>query len=241
MNAMTLCQSIKAMAESGGPIPLGPQRPSRFDGIGGGPLLPVPVILLNGPPGSGKDTAAKAIQAAFSGVAHLKFAGPVKDGTHALFGLNCGTDAFEKVKDIPSDEFGGLTPRQAYIEFSERAVKPTFGVDRFGKSAARLVAGAVDRGARMIVFSDSGFAAEAEPVADLVGRRNVLLIRIQAEGRGKTFAGDSRSYIYVPGVTVLECPNNGPEHLFRSHVANLVATWLALLDGREPLIAGRES
>jgi len=103
------------------------------------------ILLLNGPPGSGKDHAARVIRDRYFGrVAITKFAKVLKERTHALYGLGEtdpveGTfkpyahDEYENVKDTPLDEFLGLTPRQAYIGVSERYFKPMHGEQVFGK------------------------------------------------------------------------------------------------------------
>src|SRR5690606_2469170 len=76
-------------------------------------------ILLNGPPRAGKDTAVEALAAALGAAAEIfKFTSPVKDLTHRNAGLDCATDHYEELKDTPLPEFGGRTPRQAYIDTS---------------------------------------------------------------------------------------------------------------------------
>ena len=185
----------------------------------------IPVVLFNGPPRCGKDTAAEALRLAIQGARHLKFAGAVKDATHAIFGLEVRTDAFEHCKDIPSPEFAGLTPRQAYIRFSEVAIKPAFGKTRFGHAAARRVLGAEDAGATLVAISDSGFAEETIPVIEAVGRENVLLIRIHRPGC--TFDGDSRNYIYPPGIRSEDLSNEYTKAEWVRYVEAVVREWLA--------------
>lgn len=161
------------------------------------------VILFNGPPYSGKDTLGDAVISAARGAAvKLKFAEPLKRGVHASFGLDCDVNYFEFRKDIPAAEFMGVTPRQAYIAHSESYLKLLYGKDIFGKIAANRVLYIQEP---IIVVTDSGFYDEAMSVINVVGAQNVLLIHVMREG--KTFDGDSRSYIDLPGVMTLQIKN----------------------------------
>lgn len=92
------------------------------------------ILFLNGPPRSGKDLLAKYISAVHN-ADHMHMAKPLKETTHALYGLNLPFDFFEESKDKPRAAFFGKAPRQAYIEVSERLVKPKLGKEHFGKVA----------------------------------------------------------------------------------------------------------
>jgi hypothetical protein len=86
------------------------------------------IVLLNGPPGSGKDTLGNHAADYIPYANTYKFAEAVKLGTHALYGMpGLPRDWFETTKEIPQACFDGLTPRQAYIHYSEKVVKPIFG------------------------------------------------------------------------------------------------------------------
>ena len=185
------------------------------------------LVLLNGPAGSGKDTAGRAI-AVQMGAKVVKFAEALKLTTHALYGLDgAHAAAFEHVKDAPCGLFFGRSPRQAYIEVSERMVKPVLGDDFFGRVLAQRLIGLRDSFIEPAVATDSGFAGEAAPVVDALGAANVLLVRIHADGRGKDFQGDSRGYISLPGVTTLDVHNDGPDpEAFCRDVVALVRGWI---------------
>lgn len=184
-----------------------------------GATHPPRAILLNGPPRAGKDTAAQAIAAAWPMARIDRFAGPLKIATHTLFGLAPDADAYENVKGLPCQEFGGLTPRAAYIKMSEEAIKPAFGSDFFGRLLARRMAGEI-----LTVVPDSGFEGEARPVLNLLGARNVLLLRIHR--RGFDFRQDSRSYIELPGVATLDLTNNSTVPDFNAAAVAAVYSWL---------------
>ncbi len=186
------------------------------------------VVLLNGPPRVGKDTAGKALAAHFGAIL-LKFAEPLKLATHALYGhFNLPADAFECTKGIPSDAFGGLTPREAYITVSERMVKPALGDRFFGRVMAGRLVALRTLGAYLVAVTDSGFAGETAPVVDAIGADNVLLVRLHAEGRGRSFAGDSRGHITIPCVTTFDISNDidGDPEVFTTEVLWMVSEWL---------------
>lgn len=164
-----------------------------------------PVVFINGPPGSGKDSLAIHIAHHYLGFHVVKFAQILKERTHALYGRSdIPHDWFEPVKDKPNDLFFGLTPRQAYISVSENLIKPNHGKDIYGKLLARKLQ--ENAFAKAFVISDLGFYDEAVPVME--GSSSALLIRLHAEGRGCTFEGDSRSYIKLP-IETLDFTNNG--------------------------------
>lgn len=184
------------------------------------------IILFNGPPGAGKDTAVAAYEALGRryNTERRKFASAVKIGAHALFGLfndrgqPYPADTFEAVKNQPRDEFWGMSPREAYIWYSEEVMKPKFGPGIFGRIEARKL-----KPGRIHLFSDSGFAPEAEEIAAIAGRRNMFLVRLYREGC--TFEKDSRSYISLPGVDTVDLKNDGGP-TFHDTVAGVVDTWL---------------
>lgn len=184
------------------------------------------VVFLNGPPGCGKDTAGNYIVGALPRAKAFKLAGPLKDATHALYGLgNVATDAFEAVKNDASLEFFGISPRQAYIAVSEKAVKPAFGVEFFGAVLARRMK---MWGGDLAVITDSGFADEAKPIVQYWGARNCLLMRMHRDGC--TFAGDSRSHLYLAGVRAVDIRNNGTRTALENGVVGTVRAWLCHLE-----------
>jgi hypothetical protein len=177
------------------------------------------IILLNGPPRSGKDTAADFIYRRFN-AKKMKFSDPVKDGTHASYGMpGIATDAFEDVKDEPRDEFLGMTPRRAYIIHSEHYMKFVHGPGVYGDIAARRVPSD-----GIAVFADSGFISEAAPVARMVGLENILVLRLFREGC--TFDGDSRSYIALDGSETYDI-TNGSLEIFLGEIEERVKSFTA--------------
>ena len=170
-----------------------------------------PVVFLNGPPRSGKDTLAGHIVRTFPEFKAIKFAEILKNATHHYHGITARThDAFEDVKDIPNDLFGGLTPRQAYIHLSEKVLKPIKGPTVFGDMLLETM---INDPAKGFVISDSGFHDEAMPLIAHYGRHNCILVRIHADDRGCTFQNDSRSYLDLP-IETIDLFNNAGEVSF---------------------------
>jgi hypothetical protein len=135
---------------------------------------------------SGKDTAAGLIPDSH----HLQ----LKTALYATVGLHYRlTDAAlaamctRERKEVPAAAFGGLSPRQALIHVAEDILKPRHGSDYF----ARITAAAIGPG--LSVVSDCGFQDDVDAMERRVGPQNVLLIRLHR--RGRTYAGDSRSYV----------------------------------------------
>ena len=169
------------------------------------------IVLVNGPPRSGKDTA----QSAVDGSIHLKLSQPVKEGAHTSFGLPLDlypADYFEGSKDMPSDLFFGKTPRQVYISCSEDFVKKISEDTKvFGKILCNKIKNRSWAEDDVFIITDSGFEGEAESIVEEFGRDNVVLIRVHREGF--TFEGDSRGYIYLDrlGVESFDVLNRGIE------------------------------
>lgn len=167
------------------------------------------IFLLNGPPGSGKDFAA-----AILGERQFKMAGALKRMTHAAMGLRYGggdpysAAYFEAHKDVPRSEFGGATPRDAYIQMSEGFVKPLLGEDYLGRVLAKEIGDAVklrydlrpEAAPPRYAVSDCGFREEALALVDAFGPQALTLVRLAREGC--SFDNDSRGYITLADVGV---------------------------------------
>lgn len=189
-----------------------------------GAIVGATLVLFNGPPRSGKDTAGNYMHTITPRSRTMKFAGMLKRSTHMDFGLppELPDDAFEHCKDEPHPAFYGMTPRRAYIQKSEDRQKPFLGNDIYGRVLLRRLWRAYQEGVRTFFVTDSGFAEEAWPIINVIGASDTLLVRIHAEERGKTFVGDSRSYLDLPGVAAYDVENNTSVEDFTHEVRHYV-------------------
>lgn len=160
-------------------------------------------VLLNGAPGSGKDSTARALLARFGSSDGLharvvSLAAPLKKAVEALFQLDTTYEAEEardelqqrkpRWKDVPNPLLAGDTPRDVLITMSEEFAKHYYGEEFFCNVLYRQAVRSLNT--RLWVVSDVGFPHEV----DFFNRHGeVLLITIQREGT--SFAGDSRSLL----------------------------------------------
>lgn len=171
------------------------------------------VILFNAPPRAGKDTAADLLTKylnGFDGVNAFRysFARPLKEATHALYGIDAPWDAFEFTKDMPQEKFFGLSPREAYIKVSEEMVKPVLGAEHWGNvflSQVKKYGGF--KGESVVVVSDCGFITEVLQIKKEIQAHNMFLVYMEREGT--SFKNDSRSYVKDPSIPSYYLDNNG--------------------------------
>lgn len=177
------------------------------------------VILFNGPPGSGKDTAARQVMRRciekgmpVGSVIHFKMADPLKKAVHSMFGLPHGPayyDESRKEKEAPHPLLFGMSPREAYIGLSEQAIKPWLGADIFGKITANKIHNST---AQLHVFSDGGFADEWVPIISYLGTSAIAVVELYTPDY--SFDADSRNYIgdelkaLYPDIKVTRITNN---------------------------------
>ena len=181
------------------------------------------IILFNGPPRSGKDTAASFIYSSNPFIHWFRMSQPLKDMVAAFFTLN-STDAkvIEQHKDHPLPMLFDNTFRDLQIWFSEECAKPKFGKDVLGRLARRRVENALSQ---LHICSDCGFMEEAIPLLDLVGPKNMLVVQVYREGCD--FSKDSRRYITLPGVQTVKLVNEGKLRDYEYNVQAVVKEWLA--------------
>lgn len=178
------------------------------------------VMLFNGPPRSGKSLAADAVRSfvqinrAWMYPRVMDFAEPLKKAAHSLFCVFHPWDYYDSkeaahLKSLASGDFLGLSPREAYIALSEEFLKPKFGNEVMGFLMRKKMI--QERSTQFFSIANSGFVDELRPIVDLVGQRNIHIVEIHAAG--KTFEGDSRSYIgdacreKWPYIKVTKLPN----------------------------------
>ncbi|QIW91609.1 hypothetical protein vBAbaMD22_96 [Acinetobacter phage vB_AbaM_D22] len=190
------------------------------------------VILLNGPPNSGKDVSALILKDLFAEGEHRAFKDVLYEETAKYFNVDLewltsmATD--RTTKEAPTRELFdrtlnplirfalflfsfvrpvGFSPRQALIHVSENIIKPRFGDTYFGK---KLLSAIQASGANYTFVSDSGFLKELIPLVD--AELDITVIRLYRDGCD--YLGDSRRYLEDEelkdlGIRVIDVKNDG--------------------------------
>ena len=151
------------------------------------------IIILNAPPGAGKDTIGKIVlERSQNPVCITSFKQPMFNIALAVLGAKRYGDFIAAYnnrdeKEKPLDFLMGMSPRQFMIWISEDVVKPKFGRDFFGKRFAE----SASNSDCPVICTDGGFADEVIALID--AGHEVHLCRLHRRGFG--FDGDSRNYI----------------------------------------------
>lgn len=188
------------------------------------------VILFNGPPRSGKDTAADAVAEFWANSAFQeKFALPLKRTFGAVMDSDVNWQSgydhdYEPRKEeiIP---LLGISYRQFQIDFSEEFMKRKFGQFIFGKLLVERIKTQARGGYEMAVISDCGFGQEVQYAVEEFGAHNCLLIRCHRAGCD--FSKDSRNYVYHDNGKLVQNDifNNGTIEDFTNNVIQVVQDW----------------
>lgn len=179
------------------------------------------IIGFNGPPRSGKDTLATAIQDIHEDEyreAHGHFAEeptqeklggypwmqpenifrealimPCRIAAFALMGLGAyNLETYERIKDKVNPAFG-VSLRQFMIRLMEDHVKILYGRGVAGETLANKYRdSALLRLPNLMLVTDIGFQEEVDILSELVGYDNFLLVHVIREGT--TWSGDSRNW-----------------------------------------------
>lgn len=193
--------------------------------------MSVKIIFFNGPPRSGKDTAAsyasKHLAQNNAQFTHIKFSQPLKEAAHILLGLPQQADSYEDQKDQKIEDFYGHAPREMYIWVSEKFLKPTFGSDILAKTFCRKVRQVqLEQQTNIFVVSDCGFPDEVRLSAHEFGKENVLVVQVVRPNTD--FSNDSRGYVdgTLFGCQTRVLLNNSSLDDFKHATVQLLDTWL---------------
>lgn len=167
------------------------------------------IIILNGPPSSGKDEIAKYLAGRY-GAEHMEVKELLTDAAVRAAGVSRKLwDALyeREYKEIPTPylHINGVrvSPRQWMIHISEKVFKPLFGKGVFGEAAANKLNYSGDLSAdRLVVFSDGGFIEELVPLSKVCypARKNFHIARIHrydASLKELGWGEDSRGYLHI--------------------------------------------
>lgn len=166
--------------------------------------MTIKLLLLNGPPRSGKDTALRAITSHHWTpnilVAPERMSLPIKAALSAFLndeyridytGNLINPDETEPDKETPHPILG-ISLRQWQIDFSERFMKPLYGQNIFARLLLqRLEDWSAHNETILVVLPDIGFQIEFESL--LATGHDTLLLRLMRPDT--SFEGDSREYI----------------------------------------------
>ena len=148
------------------------------------------LIILNGPPKSGKDYTANFISTHLN-AEKVKLAKFLKEKAHALIGKpHLPHDHYELLKDIPIADFENKTPREFYIALSENFYKPLYGKDYFARQLFQYIKNSSNN---LFICSDGGCQEEIDYLEKQLGSDCLMLINISR--KNCDFNSDSRSYI----------------------------------------------
>ncbi|WP_459036276.1 hypothetical protein [Roseivivax sp. CAU 1761] len=146
----------------------------------------------------------------------MKFTTPIKEAGHAELGLDVGPHAYEELKDAVLPESRNMTPREFYIDKSERM--------RMGRGydiVARLLVDSVKSlDSEVVVNTDLGMDYEVEHLIRHFGAENTVLVRLHRTGH--SFANDCRQFVYRDDVPSVDIHNTSFE-AFRERLSPIIA------------------
>jgi len=182
-------------------------------------------ILINGPRRSGKDTARKFIDGMFPNgeVGYYRMGAVMRNGLNAMFDVPGARfhQLYETQKEDPSEEFFGLSGRDAQIELFSWLQK-TFGDEILGMLAVRRM---YRTGVAPITVIDVGRRSECIPIVRTFGRDNILLLRLARHG---CVYNDGRECVDLSdvGVKHVDIDNKYDIELYEAQVTNAVGAFL---------------
>lgn len=190
------------------------------------------LIILNGPPDTGKDTAADYLVEKY-GYTKLEMKGALRRLAICIASLSIPAHEvkdfctmLENNRELKENykivQWGNRTWREFLIWLSEEVCKPIFGLDVFALAAVKAVQ---DSGSDRIVFSDGGFQVEANVMFQKLG--NFALVHAYRDGRSYAIGKDSRTYVTHPNGkdTPWTLENNGSRAVLFDDLDHLISQY----------------
>jgi len=181
------------------------------------------IILLNGPPRSGKDTVAKMMINATASMREYKMSMPLKKTIAVLYGLSSEHHKLiEEHKDESTTLLFGETYRNIQIAISESLMKPIHGPDVLGHLAVKHMRQVMSK---HIVISDTGFLEEVKPLIKEYGLDNICAVQLKRPDH--SYDGDSRGDLAFDslGITWTVLDNRHDLDMLEVQVQRLLSKW----------------
>lgn len=184
----------------------------------------IKIICLNGLKRVGKDTYALNTTLPF---VHMSVAEELKIGAQRAVGLSSDPQLFEKNKDNKLKILGMKTPRQLWITYAEKFMKPIYGKQVFINKVIdkiQLSEEVIGPAHKPVLIRDVGFYEELDALIETFGAENILLItllsdRMQAHD-------DSRIRLSNPDVTTATVYNTGTKEALVKAIDEHVTTFI---------------
>lgn len=164
------------------------------------------ILVLNAPPGAGKDAICSYLCENISGVFHeevkkllfevaVRSSGVSKDLWNSLY------DRRYKEKPCPYLQIDGehVSPREWMIHCSENVIKPIFGQNAFGKAAVENLK-KNHQEAWLVVFSDGGFKEEILELSNYAYETGGKFFLARIHREGCDWGNDSRNWLCLDGI-----------------------------------------
>lgn len=148
------------------------------------------IILLNGPPGCGKDMVSGILKDWYPNMRQEKFANPIRAAIRAFHGWT--DDQLEHYKRMDG------TTREEMMWFSEKVVKPIHGLGYFSIACAERIERETDRTSFWCI-SDCGFQYELDEFCAQIRKMDpeVKLTLIRISRPFCVYLGDTREPVYL--------------------------------------------
>lgn len=158
------------------------------------------IVGFNGPPRSGKDTLAVALEELLHEtnpelkVHRRALAATMRDGAMAILGMTGGDKFYSEIKDKPLEVLGGETTfRQFMIDMSEVFVKKQYGRDFWSRLLYSRNQSWWSRPNQILLVTDIGFQEEVQFLCE----HSSHTIICQLDREKLDFSNDSRGYVWT--------------------------------------------